>query len=70
MQLITSPPQAPLTLSRPAAGAAHGVDDIRASDLPDNTNEDQNQALKSWQGAWRSSGAQSDDGLVWKRLGG
>ena len=38
---VTSPPQAPLTLSRPAAGAAHGVDDARASDLPDNANRDQ-----------------------------
>ena len=33
VQRVPSPPQAPLTLSRPAAGAAHGVDDARASEL-------------------------------------
>ena len=27
VQHVPSPPQAPLTLSRPAVGAAHGVDD-------------------------------------------
>ena len=55
VQRVPSPPQAPLTLSRPAAGAAHGVDDARASDLPGSANRDQLCELMRWQGAQRSS---------------
>ena len=36
--IMISPPQAPLMVSRPAAGAAHGVHGARAPDLPDNMN--------------------------------
>ena len=38
---LMSPPQAPPTVLRLAAGAAHGVDDARASDLPGNTKQAQ-----------------------------
>jgi hypothetical protein len=32
VQLVTNPPQAPLTVTRHAAGAAHGLDDVHAAD--------------------------------------
>ena len=37
---VTSLPQAPPMKSRPAAGAAHGVDVARTPDLPNNVNPD------------------------------